>query len=246
MKKFVKILGCVCTIILMVSCKKTEEQRIARHIKHWEEKGIVSPEDYASGVYGGKDTLTSFSQEWKRVGDDIYSIEIPADWFTKPVDKTVKRASDEAAERGLPHKPLIYEKYNLQVRHDTIWQSPESKEVSTWSKAMCLRIRCFTSKNNSTVPFHIVEDLVTSSPVEILDTQRTECGKGKVKVVVLEKNMEIDRGKIKRYNLYRYIFLQQSERDVHAVEVSISEKHLKEHPEKMKEIERILKSFEVK
>ena len=191
-------------------------------------------------------SLSSFAQEWKKVGDDTYSIEIPADWFTKPIDKTVKRASDEAAERGLPHKPLIYEKYNLQVRHDTFWQNPSTKEISTWSKAMYLRIQCFTSENNSTVPFHIVEELVTSSPVEILDTQRKECGKGKVKVVVLEKNMEINRGKIKRYNLYRYILLQQSERDVHAVEVSISEKHLKEHPEKMKEIERILNSFEIK
>ena len=55
MKKFVKILGCVCTIILMVSCKKTEEQRIARHIKHREDKEIVFPKGYAFSVYG-KDT----------------------------------------------------------------------------------------------------------------------------------------------------------------------------------------------
>lgn len=246
MKKFVKILGCVCTIILMVSCKKTEEQRIARHIKHWEEKGIVSPEDYASGVYGGKDTLSSFSQEWKRIGDDTYTLEIPADWYTKAVDKNAVRTSEWAAKQGFPRKVTLYEKHNLQVRHDTIWFSPETEESSAKPMVMNLRVRSFVSRNNSSIPFHIVEELATASVLGVLDTQREECGKGKVKVVILEKNMDIHGGKIKRYNLYRYIVLQQSEKIVHAVEVSIKEKYLKEHPDKLKDIERILNSFEVK
>ena len=191
-------------------------------------------------------SLSSFSQEWKRIGDDTYTLEIPADWYTKAVDKNAVRTSEWAAKQGLPRKVTLYEKHNLQVRHDTIWQSPESKEVSTWSKAMYLRIRCFTSKNNSPIPFRIVEELATASVLGVLDTQREECGKGKVKVVILEKNMDIHGGKIKRYNLYRYIVLQQSEKIVHAVEVRIEEKYLKEHPDKLKDIERILNSFEVK
>ena len=36
MKQLLKLLGCLCAVVLIVSCKETEEQRIARHIKYWE------------------------------------------------------------------------------------------------------------------------------------------------------------------------------------------------------------------
>lgn len=191
-------------------------------------------------------SLSSFSQEWKRVGDDTYSLEVPAGWYTIPVDKNAVRTSEWAAKQGLPRKVDIYERNNLQVRNDTIWFSPETEESSAKSSVMNLRIRSFVSRNNSPIPFHIVEEVATASVHGALDTQREECGKGKVKVFILEKNRSIYGAKIKWYNLYRYIVLQQSEKIVHAVEVKIEEKYLKEHPDKLKDIERILNSFEVK
>lgn len=56
MKQLLKLLGCLCAVVLVVSCKETEEQRIARHIKYWENKEILFPKDYAFTVYG-KDTV---------------------------------------------------------------------------------------------------------------------------------------------------------------------------------------------
>ena len=135
--------------------------------------------------------------------------------------------SEWAAKQGLPRKVTLYEKHNLQVRHDTIWFSPETEESSAKFAVMNLRVRSFVSRNNSPIPFHIVEEVATASVLGVLDTQREECGKGKVKVVILEKSMDIHGGKIKRYNLCRYIHLQQSEGIVHAVEVKIKEKYLK-------------------
>ena len=38
MKQLLKLLGCLFAVVLVVSCKETEEQRIARHIKYWENK----------------------------------------------------------------------------------------------------------------------------------------------------------------------------------------------------------------
>ena len=189
-------------------------------------------------------SLSSFSQEWKRVEADTYSIEIPTDWYTKSIDKTKRRAVELPAGQERPVGPL--EEHNLRQQHHIIWRSPETKEFSTIDKAMSLNIRSYVSRDNSPIPFHIVEEVATASVLGVLDTQREECGKGKVKVVILEKNMEIHGGKIKRYNLCRYIHLQQSEGIVHAIEVRIREKHLKEHPDKLKDIERILNSFEVK
>ena len=43
-------------MLLVVACKETEEQRIAKHIKYWENKEIVFPKDYSFTVYG-KDTI---------------------------------------------------------------------------------------------------------------------------------------------------------------------------------------------
>lgn len=189
-------------------------------------------------------SLSSFSQEWKRVEADTYSIEIPTDWYTKPIDKTKRRAVELPAKQERPAGPL--EEHNLRQQHHIIWRSPEMKEISTMDKAMYLTIRSYVSRDNSPIPFHIVEKVAIASPVEVLDTQRTECGNGKVKVFILEKNLSINRGKIKWHNLCRYSYLQQSEGIVHAIEVSIREKHLKEHPDKLKDIERILNSFEVK
>lgn len=189
-------------------------------------------------------SLSSFSQEWKRVEADTYSIEIPADWFVKPIDKTKRRVVELPAGQEQPIG--ILEEHNLRQQHHIIWRSSETKEISTMDKSMFLNIRSYVSRDNSPIPFHIVEKVAIASPVKVLNTQRKECGKGKVKVVILEKNMEIHGGKIKRYNLCRYIHLQQSEGIVHAVEVKIKEKYLKEHPDKLKDIERILNSFEVK
>ena len=39
-------------MLLVVACKETEEQRIAKHIKYWENKEIVFPKDYSFTVYG--------------------------------------------------------------------------------------------------------------------------------------------------------------------------------------------------
>ena len=56
MKQLLKLLVCLCAVVLVVSCKETEEQRIAWHIKYWENKEVLFPKDYAFTVYG-KDTV---------------------------------------------------------------------------------------------------------------------------------------------------------------------------------------------
>ena len=60
-------------------------------------------------------SLSSFSQGWKRIGDDTYSLEVPSGWYTKAVDKNAVRTSEWAAKQGLPRKVTLYEKHNLQV-----------------------------------------------------------------------------------------------------------------------------------
>ena len=111
---------------------------------------------------------------------------------------------------------------------------------------MHLCVESYTGLNGSVLPFSVVEDMAIDTPTKVLNIQREEIGKGKVRLTILEESMQISLGKIKRFNLYRYILLLQDRDFVHEVTVSVREEYLKEEADKLKDIERILNSFEVK
>ena len=175
--------------------------------------------------------FSSFAQEWKRVETDMYSVEIPESWPSEQGNNT---------PRVVDVKSRNFRQYSIY------WFSPESESPSTWAKSMHLCVESYTGLNGSVLPFSVVEDMAIDTPTKVLNIQREEIGKGKVRLTILEESMQISLGKIKRHNVYRYILLLQDRDFVHEVTVDIREKYLKEEADKLKDIERILNSFEVK
>ena len=160
----------------------------------------------------------------------MYSVEIPANWTSEQGN----------TPRMVDVKSRNFRQYSIH------WSSPESESPSTWAKAMHLSVESYTGLNDSVLPFSVVEDMAVATPAKVLSTQRKETGKGKVRLTILQEDKEISMGKIKRYNGYRYILLLQNKDFVHVVTVSARENYLKEEADKLKEIEHILNSFEVK
>ena len=111
---------------------------------------------------------------------------------------------------------------------------------------MSLSVESYTGLNDSVLPFSVVEEMAIATPSKVLNIQREEIGKGKVRLTILQEDQEISMGKIKRYNGYRYILLLQNKDFIHVVTVRAKEKYLKEEADKLKDVERILNSFEVK
>ena len=175
--------------------------------------------------------FTSFAQEWKRVETDMYSVEIPENWASKQGNNTPRVADVKSRN---------FRQYSIY------WQSPESESPSTWAKSMSLSVESYTGLNDSVLPFSMVEEMAIATPAKVLNIQREELGKGKVRLTILQEDKEISMGKIKRYNGYRYILLLQNKDFIHVVTVRAKEKYLKEEADKLKDVERILNSFEVK
>ena len=175
--------------------------------------------------------FTSFAQEWKRVETDMYSVEIPENWASKQGNNTPRVADVKSRN---------FRQYSIY------WQSPESESPSTWDKSMSLTVESYTGLNDSVLPFSVVEDMAIATPAKVLSTQRKETCKGKVRLTILQEDKEISMGKIKRHNQYRHVLLLKSKDYAHVVTVSAREKYLKEEADKLKDIERILNSFEVK
>ena len=173
---------------------------------------------------------SSFSQEWKKVETNMYSVEIPANWPSE----------QDNTPRMVDVKSRDFRQYSIH------WSSPESESPSTWAKAMSLSVESYTGLNDSVLPFSVIEDMAVATPAKVLSTQRKETGKGKVRLTILQEDKEISMGKIKRHNQYRYVLLLQNKDFVHVVTVSARENYLKEEADKLKEIEHILNSFEVK
>ena len=56
----------------------------------------------------------------------------------------------------------------------------------------------------------MVEEMAIATPAKVLNIQREELGKGKVRLTILQEDKEISMGKIKRHNQYRHVLLLQS------------------------------------
>ena len=160
----------------------------------------------------------------------MYSVEIPANWPSE----------QDNTPRMVDVKSRDFRQYSIH------WSSPESESPSIWAKAMSLSVESYTGLNDSVLPFSVIEDMAVATPAKVLSTQRKETGKGKVRLTILQEDKEISMGKIKRHNQYRYVLLLQNKDFVHVVTVSARENYLKEEADKLKEIEHILNSFEVK
>lgn len=175
-------------------------------------------------------SLSSFGQGWKKVEMNMYSFEVPADWTPEN-----------------ENRPRITESKSKNVReYSFFWKDPASKNHKTWDRSMSLQIDSYESLDGSPVSFQFVQDRAIATPSEILKAEEEVLEKGKKRIVVLQKDVEISIGKIKRYNGLRYILLYQTEGLIHVLTVRLRESFLKERPDKLKDIERILNSFTIK
>lgn len=172
----------------------------------------------------------SSAQEWKRVETDMFSVEVPASWISEHGN----------TPRVVDVKSRNFRQYSIR------WKNPESKDFSTRSESMLLVIESYTGLNDSVLPFSMVENMAVATPAKVLSTQRKEFGKGKVRLTILQEDKEISMGRIKRYNQYRHVLLLRNKDLIHVVTVSARENYLKEQESKLKDVERILNSFEVK
>ena len=127
------------------------------------------------------------------------------------------------------------------------WDSPESEHPDTWDKAVSFVIECYESLDASPLSYSRIQELAIATPSKVLELRKEVLDDGKTKFVELQESKSISMGgKVKYKKSCRHILLLQSGDMIYVLRVRLSENLLKEYPEKQKEIDRILNSFEVK
>ena len=112
----------------------------------------------------------------------MYSVEIPESCPSEQGNNTPRVADVKSRN---------FRQYSIY------WSSPESESPSTWAKSMNLCVESYTGLNGSVLPFSVVEDMAIATPTKVLNIQREEIGKGKVRLTILQESMQISLGKIK-------------------------------------------------
>lgn len=174
--------------------------------------------------------LSVFGQKWQKIETDKFTFEIPKEWMSE----------NENASRVVEMKSLNLRQYALR------WDSPENESPTTWNEGMLLKIESYESLDTSPLSFEQIYEMAMANPGKTLNVKKKQVGEGLFRIEILEEDMEVSMGKIKRYHSCRHVLMCYDKDLAHVVTIKCSESLQKEQPEKLKDIEYILNSFSVK